>query len=312
MASSWSAGGLSVPPTSRAGSRVPVHDQHFGRASRELQGRLDGLGQALADVVAADEAVDDHLDRVHLVAGEVDLGPVGQLERDPVDPDPGEALLGQVVEQGAVLPLAPPHHRRHHLETGAVGQLEDPVHDLLRGLARHRPSARRAVGMADAGVEQAQVVVDLRDRAHRRTRVARGRFLVDGDGGRKALDEVDVGLVHLAQELAGVGGERFDIAPLALGVDRVEGQGRLARAREPREDDQPVPGQIEGHVTKVVLPRPANDQAVGHPVRIPVGCDMSARPRRLRWRFSGGATRRSCPPRPNRRPPPRSILRRSP
>ncbi len=163
-----------APAGVAGGTPRAVHHQHFGRASGELQGRLDGLGQALADVVAADEAVDHHFDRVHLVAGEVDLGPVGQLEGDPVDPDPGEALLGQVVEQGAVLPLASPHHGRHHLETGAVGQLEHPVHDLLGGLARHGPSARRAVGMADAGVEQAEVVVDLSDRAHRRTRVARG------------------------------------------------------------------------------------------------------------------------------------------
>ena len=43
--------------------------------------------------------------------------------------------------------------------------------------------------------------------------------------GRQALDEVDVGLVHLAEELPGVGGERFDVAALALGEDGVEGEG---------------------------------------------------------------------------------------
>src|SRR3712207_8340884 len=46
---------------------------------------------------------------------------------------------------------------------------------------------------ADARPEQAQVVVDLRDRADRRARVARGRLLVDGDRRRQALDRVDVG-----------------------------------------------------------------------------------------------------------------------
>ena len=56
--------------------------------------------------------------------------------------------------------------------------------------------------------------------------VERGLRLVDfwsiDTAGRQALDEVDVGLVHLAEELPGVGGERLDVAALALGEDRVE------------------------------------------------------------------------------------------
>ena len=43
--------------------------------------------------------------------------------------------------------------------------------------------------------------------------------------GGQALDEVDVRLVHLAQELPGVGREGLDVAALALGVNGVEGQG---------------------------------------------------------------------------------------
>ena len=84
-----------------------VHDQHLGRAPGQLERRLDRLGQALADVGPTDEAVDHDLDRVGLVARQGDLAPVRQLERHAVDPHPGEALLGQVVEQRAVLALAP-------------------------------------------------------------------------------------------------------------------------------------------------------------------------------------------------------------
>ena len=250
----------------------PVHHEHLGRPPGQLERRLDRLGQALAHVVTPDEAVDDHLDGVHLVAGQGHLGPVGQLQGDAVDPDPGEALLGQVVEQRGVLALAAPHHRGQDLEPRALGELEHPVDDLLGGLARHGPPADRAVGVADAGVEQAQVVVDLGDGPHRRAGVAGGRLLVDGDGRRETLDEVHVGLVHLAQELTGVGRERLDVAALALGVDGVEGEGGLPRPRQPGEDDQPVPGQVEGDVAQIVLAGPANDQTVGHPVRIPVGC----------------------------------------
>src|SRR6202035_2208121 len=84
-----------------------------------------------------------------------------------------------------------------------------------------------------------------------------------------------VGLVHLAEELAGVGREGLDVAALALGVDGVEGQGRLPRAREAGEDDQLVPGQVEGHIAQIVLTSAANDETVGHLWRIPVGCVTS-------------------------------------
>ena len=155
-----------------------------------------------------------------------------------VDPGPGEALGLQVAEQVGVLALAAAHHRREHLEPGALVELEDAVDDLLRRLARDRPAAVRAVRMPDARVEQAQVVVDLGDRADRRARVADGRLLVDRDRRRQALDEVDVGLVHLAEELPGVGRQRLDVAALALGEDRVEREARLARAGQPGEHDR--------------------------------------------------------------------------
>src|SRR5690606_18578893 len=124
----------------------------------------------------------------------------------------------------------------------------------------------RAVRGARAGVQQAKVVVDLGDGADGRSRVAVGGLLVDGDRGREALDEVDVGLVHLAEELAGVGRQRLDVAALALGEDGVEGQTRLARAGQTGEHDQTVAGQIEVDPFQVVLPRSAHGEAIRHQV----------------------------------------------
>ena len=99
-----------------------------------------------------------------------------------------------------------------------------------------------AVRLADPGEQQAQVVVDLGDRADRRARVARRRLLVDRDRRREALDGVDVGLLHLPEELARVRREGLDVAALALGVERVEGERRLARAGQPGDADELLPG----------------------------------------------------------------------
>ena len=76
--------------------------------------------------------------------------------------------------------------------------------------------------------------------------------------GRQPLDEVHVRLVHLAQELPGVAGERLHVAALSLGVDGVEGQRALPRAGQPGEDDEPVSRQVQRDVAKVVLAGPPN------------------------------------------------------
>ena len=142
--------------------------------------------------------------------------------------------------------------------------LEHLVDDLLRGLLGDDLAAGRAVRRAGAGVEQAQVVVDLGDGPDGGPRVAAGGLLVDRDGGREALDEVDVGLVHLPEELAGVGRERLDVAPLALREDGVERQAGLPRPRQAGEDDEAVARQVDVDAREVVLTGALDDEAVGH------------------------------------------------
>src|SRR5580698_11455453 len=85
---------------------------------------------------------------------------------------------------------------------------------------------------AAARVEQAEVVVDLGGGGDGGARVARLVLLLDGDGGGEAVHVVDVGLFDALEKLARVGGERFDVAALALGVDGVEGERGLAGAAD--------------------------------------------------------------------------------
>ncbi len=244
------------------GERRAVDDLDLDETLGELRRRLDGVGEAAAQPVLHHEAVDHDGDVVLVLLVEVDR--LLELAHLTVDLDAREAVGAQLVEEAAVLALAPAHERRDHAEARALLELADLVDDLLHRLPGDRPPALRAVRVPDARVEQAQVVVDLGDRADRRARVARGRLLVDRDRRREPLDGVDVGLVHLPEELPRVGRERLDVAALTLGVDRVEGERRLARAREPGDDDEAVARQAQGDVLEVVLAGAGDDETVAH------------------------------------------------
>ena len=79
----------------------------------------------------------------------------------------------QLLEQLAVLALAAAHDRRQHLERVALRQLSSRSTICSRASGRHPRSALVAVRRAGAREQQAQVVVDLGDRADGRARVAR-------------------------------------------------------------------------------------------------------------------------------------------
>ena len=202
-----------------------VHELHDDGAARQLQRGLHRVGQPLTRRGFDAEPVHHDSDVVSLVPFE--LRRLVQPHEHTVDPRPGEPFGLQALEQFRVLAFPPPHHGRQHLETGALRQFQHPVHDLLRGLRGDLAAAAGTVRLSDPRPQQPQVVVHLRDGADRRARVAARGLLVDGNRGRQALDEVDGGLVHLAEELAGVRGERLHVPALPLSEDRVEGQRRL-------------------------------------------------------------------------------------
>ena len=247
-------------PTRVLGVEVDEVEDH--QTAGKTERGLDRVGQATFGRLLDREAVDHDLDRVLelLVEDRRLIEGVGLT----VDAGAAETLLLQLAEQLDVLTLAAPDDGREHLEAAALLQHEDAVDDLLRGLTLDRCTAGGTVGATRAGIEQAEVVVDLGDRADGRAGILRRGLLVDADGRAQALDEVDVGLVHLPQELAGVGRERLHVASLALGEDRVEGKAGLARAGEPREHDERVAGQVERDVLEVVLTGAADDELVGH------------------------------------------------
>ena len=184
---------------------------------------------------------------------------------------PGLAQLDQLLAELA-LPAA--HDRRQDVHAAcarAASRTRSTICCTVCG--RDRLAALPAVRRADAGEEQAQVVVDLGDGADRRARVLAGRLLLDGDRRREPVDRVDVGLLHLLEELPRVGRERLDVAPLPLGVDGVEGERRLARSRQAGDHHQLVARDLDGDVLEVVLARPDDDDRVRHErANLEAGC----------------------------------------
>jgi hypothetical protein len=87
--------------------------------------------------------------------------------------------------------------------------------------------------------------------------------LLDGDGRPDVLDAVYFGLVEQVEELAGVGAEGLDVAPLALGVQSVEHQGGLAGAAQAGDDDELAQGEIEIEALEVVLADAAQADGLG-------------------------------------------------
>ncbi|OPY07668.1 MAG: hypothetical protein A4E67_01172 [Syntrophaceae bacterium PtaB.Bin038] len=233
---------LAAPGDSRA-------DEAVGEAGRDLQ----GIAQALADALADGKAVDDHVDVVAPVAVQGDL--VGEVPDFAVHPHAHVALAPQAGELALKLPLLAADDRGHEGDGRSLRQRQELLHHGVDRLRADLAAAPGAVGHADPRVEQAQVIVDLRDGPHGGAGVVARAALLDRDGGGEPLDGFHLGLVHLADELAGVGRQRLDVAPLPLGVDRVEGQRGFARPAHAGDDDEAVPGDVEADVPEVVLRR---------------------------------------------------------
>ena len=258
---------------------VHVHGQRAPVAV--AQRGFVGLGQPLLQVGLHLEAVDDDLDRVLDALGE--LRHRVDLVYLAVDAHADEALGAELDEHLEVLALAVDEDGRQDHQLRAVRERQRRIDHLRDG--HRRELLLRMVGavrIADAREQQPQVVVDLGDRADRRPRVVRRGLLLDRDGRRQALDQVDVGFLHQLQELPRVGRQRLDVATLAFRIQRVEGERALARSRQPRHHDQLVARQVEVDVLEIVGARAAYADVV-HALLEPLAgaCHCLWAPRRL-------------------------------
>ncbi len=189
---------------------------------------------------------------------------LGQLVHLAVDAHPNEAVRQQLFQFLAVLPLAPADDGGEQEQAGFFRVGLDPADHLLHGLRGDLPAAGGAVHPADAGEEQAQIIVYLGDRADGGAGVSGGGLLLDGNGRREPLDALHVRLLHLLEELPGIGGEALHIAALPFGVDGVEGKGRFSRTGDAGDDHQPVAGDLHVEALQVMFPGAPDDDFIWH------------------------------------------------
>src|SRR5882672_5969058 len=142
---------------------------------------------------------------------------------------------------------------------GSLGTFGDLLVYRSGRVAPHRFAAAAAEELRRASEEQFQVIVQLGHRPDGRARGAHRVGLVDGYRRRDPLDRVDLRLVHAVEELACIGAEGLDVAPLPLGVERVEDQGRLSRPRNAADDDKLARRDLEREVLEIVLAGAADD-----------------------------------------------------
>ena len=195
---------------------------------------IRGIGAHLHDIL---DVV--NLLRVHLEQASVTLFLEGKHQFDPVFPFL-PMQVGKDVDR-------------------VRGTVEDVPEDVLNGMGLHLFPAHGRIGAADARKQQAQVIVDFRRGGDGGTGIPDIDLLLDGDGGRNALDHLHVGLGHPAQELPGVGGETLGETALPFGEERVERQGGFSAAGDARDHDEAVPRNLYRNVLEVVDFRPSDD-----------------------------------------------------
>src|SRR5208283_1206238 len=143
--------------------------------------------------------------------------------------------------------------RGHQIKPRACWPLHDLVDDLVGRLRADGQVATRAVWLAQPGDKNPKIIVNLGNRAHRAAGRVTGVLLLNGDGRRETFDVIQTRLLHLVDELAGVGTEALHVTPLAFRIDRIHGQRGLAATAGTAADGHPVARNLDVDALKIVL-----------------------------------------------------------
>ena len=240
---------------------LAADDGNRHQALRQFQCRLNGLPQPPGDSRLDEQAIHNHFNGVILPLVQ-DRRIIERIEF-AIDARADIAVLRQLFQLFAVRAFPPARYRRQdHDAVAGLAQLavQYGLDDLLARLPCDGSPATRAMRQSHRTIDHAEIVVDLRDRAHGRARRARRGLLLDGNGRREAFNHVHVRAFHLVQELPGVRGERLDVAALPFRINGVKRERGLSRAGKTGDHGQAVARDVEIEVLQVVLARPSDNQ----------------------------------------------------
>ena len=205
---------------------LTVNDLHQDHTGPQLESRLNGIGQpgGVCSLLHL-QSIDYHLHSMFSVLIKRQF--LRQVVDLPIDSNPDEPCLLQILEYRLVFALSITDQGRQDHNPATLRYVLNGIDDLLYRLTRNRPPALGAVRTSDAGKEKPQIVVCLGKRADYGSRIMGRPLLIDGYCRAETLYVINVRLLHLPQELPGIGRQRLDIAALPFCIDGIERERTL-------------------------------------------------------------------------------------
>ena len=163
-----------------------------------------------------------------------------------------ETFFRHLLEEFAIVALTISHERGEYVYALTCVGVQYHLRKLFLGISHHLLTCHPAVCRTSTSEKQAQVVIHLGRCAYGRTRILVGCLLFYGYDGGESSYLIYVRTLHASEKVSCVGRECLYVAPPSLGKDGVEGERRLARARQSRYDGQAIAWNLHVHVLEVV------------------------------------------------------------
>ena len=223
---------------------------HEQRAAPCIKRRLYALGQSAAGTRVGCDTVDHDLQPAFPFA--VERGLFIEANRAAIN---ANAHVARRLQRRKQRLRRLPHlelNRRENQQLRAVWLREDLLNGLIDALGPDGRAAVRAVHPAKPRGQHAKVVVHLGERTDRGSWRAACAPLLDRHRRRQSLDLLEERLRHLTDELPRIRRQALDVSPLPLGVERVEGERRLAAAARAAADRELPAGNVGIDLLEVV------------------------------------------------------------
>ena len=235
-------------PAVRAGKalaeihHIPVHRIYDQKSVRQLQNRFHRICKTLLDSRLYDQPVHNDLNIMLDILIQLDF--LRKLVNASVDLYTHIAAFFRMLQKLYVRALSSSYNRGKKLDLRPFRKPHDLIHHLIYCLLTDFPSAFWTVGNSHSCIEKTKIVVNLRNRPYCGTRISVCRFLVNGNGRRKTFYTLHVRLLHLSQELPGIGGKGLHIASLSLCVNSIKSKRGFAGTAQSCKNYKLVPWNI--------------------------------------------------------------------